>query len=71
MALTLLVTYRSISDPQIARRSKIGRSGTSAPSRNAASAGGNADTWDAERTLRNLESNLKSFQEHRDRLKGK
>jgi hypothetical protein len=28
-----------------------------------------ADTWDAERTLRTLESNLKRFEEHRDRLK--
>ena len=27
------------------------------------------DTWDAERTLRTLESNLKRFEEHCDRLK--
>jgi hypothetical protein len=27
------------------------------------------DTWDAERTLRTLESNLKRFEEHRDSLK--
>jgi hypothetical protein len=30
-----------------------------------------ADTWDAERTLRTLELNLKRFEEHRDFLKRK
>ena len=29
------------------------------------------DTWDAERTLRTLELNLKRFEEHRDFLKRK
>jgi len=30
-----------------------------------------ADTWDAERTLRTLELNLKRFEEHRDSIKRK
>jgi hypothetical protein len=29
------------------------------------------DTWDAERTLRMFETNLKRFEDHRDSLKGK
>ena len=32
---------------------------------------GGVDTWDAERTLRTLESNLKRFEQHRESLKRK